>query len=166
VEQRIHRRGNTPGGLEFREGKGQQGEKGNPSGQALSDGLDDLELTGAGKDEAAHATVGIDDALKVGEKPGSALDFVEDGSIGCVAEKGAWILGRQSTGIRVFEREIGKIGRDQAGERGFSGLAGPGDGKDGKSRKPLAGSLRSHARDRHWGDGWDGRLIHVQSYSQ
>lgn len=67
VKQRIHRGGST-------------------AGQALGDGFDDLEPAGAGQDQAAHPTVGISDTLKAGQKPGCVLDFIEDGSIGRVAE--------------------------------------------------------------------------------
>lgn len=147
VKQPIHRGGSTPGVLEFGERKGQQGEKGNPSGQALGDRFDDLDLTGAGQDESAHPTIGIDDALKVRKKFGCSLDFVEDGAIRRMAEKGPWILGCQRPGIRVFEREIRKFRRNQAGERGFSGLAGAGDGKDGKSRQPFARRIGCNARN-------------------
>ncbi len=104
-----------------------------------------LELAGAGEDEATHPAVGIDDSLEVGKEFRSPLDLIEDGSIGCLTEKGAWVFGREGAGIGVFERKIGKLRGEQAGERGFSGLAGAGDRQDRESDQPLPSRIGSDA---------------------
>ena len=74
-----------------------------PSGEALGDRADELELTRSGEDEATHSAVGIDDALEVGKKFRCALDFIKDGTIGHLTEKGPGIFGGEGTGVGILQ---------------------------------------------------------------
>ena len=60
-------------------------------------------MAGAGEDEATHAAVGIDHALKGGKELGGALDFIEDGSICDLAQEGARVSGGEASGIGIFK---------------------------------------------------------------
>ena len=105
--------------------------------------LDEFKLAGIGKDETTHPAVGIDHTLKVGEEFGDALDFIEDSSIRDLAEECARILGGESTGIWIFEREVSKIRGEDSGECGFSRLPGACDGQNREAREALTSSLRN-----------------------
>lgn len=43
----------------------------------MGDRLDQFELTGSGRDEASHPPVAIDNSLKIRDKLGDSLDFIE-----------------------------------------------------------------------------------------
>ena len=87
--------------------------------------LDELELAGPYKNEAAHPAVGIDDALEVGKKIGGTLALIEDGSIGYLAEEGPRFFGGESAGVQIFQREIRQIRGEKARKRGLPDWRGP-----------------------------------------
>ena len=154
LKEGIRRGWRPAGGGEFGEGEGQQGEEAGPAGEGLGDGLDEIELAGAGEEEAAGAWVVIDGALEVGEEGWAALDFVEDGLGAEVAEESAWIVGGEGAGIGVFEGEVGGVGGGESGEGGFAGLTracDDGDGIGGESRlEEGREEARDGARWRRW----------------
>jgi hypothetical protein len=152
LEEGIRRGWRPAGGGEFGEGEGQQGEEAGPAGEGLGDGLDEIELAGAGEEEAAGAWVVIDGALEVGEEGWAALDFVEDGLGAEVAEEAAWIVGGEGAGIGVFEGEVGGVGGGETGEGGFAGLTRACDDGDGIGGESRLEEGREEARDgARWG---------------
>jgi hypothetical protein len=127
--------------LQFAQGEGEQGEHGGATGEALGDGLHQLELAGAGEEEPAHALVGIDDSLEVGEEVGNPLDFIEDGSIGDLPEESAGVLRSEGAGVGILQGKVGKVGGEEPGKGGFSRLARAGDGEDRMPGEAAAGGF-------------------------
>jgi hypothetical protein len=132
----------------------------------LGDRFDEFELAGAGQDETPHPAVGIDDTLQIGKEFGNALDLVENGPIGRQAEEGPGVLRRKGAGIGIFEREVGKMRREEAGKGGFPGLPGAGDRQNGKSGQPLTRRCNRDPGNRMGRNSGNGRNRHVQMYSQ
>lgn len=115
VKQLVHRGRGAVGGLEFRHGERQKGEHGCASGEALGDRLDQLELTGSGENEASHPPVGIDDSLKIREEFGDSLDFIENSSVGGLAQESAWVFGGESPGVWVLKGKVWEFRGEKAG---------------------------------------------------
>ena len=122
-------------------------EERRPSGEALGDRADELELTRSGQDEATHPAVGIDDALEVGEKFRNPLDFIKDGTIGHLSEKSPGIFGGEGPGVGILQREVGKLRGEQAGKRRLAGLTGTGDGEDREASQPFTCRCGRDPRD-------------------
>jgi len=68
--------------------------------------------------------------LKVREESGDTLDFIENGFIRDLAEKGTGIFGGEGTGVGVFERKGWKIRCKDPGKGRFSRLPGAGEAED------------------------------------
>ena len=122
-------------------------EERRPSGEALGDRADEFELTRSGQDEATHPAVGIDDALEVGEKFRNPLDFIKDGTIGHLSEKGPGIFSGEGAGVGILQREVGKLRGEQAGKRRLAGLTGTGDGEDREASQPFTCRCGRDPRD-------------------
>ena len=133
--------------LEFCIGKWQQVQQRRPSGEALGNRADQLKLTRSGQNEAPHPAVGIDDGLEVGKKFRRSLDLIKDGPIAHLTEKGPWIFGGEGAGVRILQREVGKLRREQAGKSGFAGLTGTGDGQNREASQSLTRRRRRDPRD-------------------
>jgi hypothetical protein len=74
-------------------------------------------------------------------------DLIKDGSIAHLTEKGPWIFGGEGAGVRILQREVGKLRREQAGKRGLAGLTGTGDGQNREASQSLTRRRRSDPRD-------------------
>ncbi len=154
VEKIIDGGGGATDGGEFGVGEGKEVEECGATGEALGDGLDGGELTGSGENEATHAAIRIYETLDVGKESGGTLNFVEDGSVFCLGEKGAGVFCGEGEGIGVFEREVGELGREKLGESRFPRLARSGDGEDWETFEAALGGREDASRDR---SGWDCR---------
>jgi len=118
------------GGFQLADGKGQEVEEGGAAGEGLGNCAAELQLVGAGEDEAAVAVFGVDDALDVAEEVGDSLDFVEDGRAGKLGEEGFGIGGGEVAGLGNFEVGVGGFVANGLGESGFSCLARTEEGDD------------------------------------
>lgn len=101
----------------------------------------------AREQKTAHATIGIDQGLNVGEQLGCALDFVEHAPIRQLGQKTAWIIQREGALIRILQREAGATRHDGARQGGLARLSRPSHRRNRKALQERVNERSGRARD-------------------
>ena len=115
--------------FQFGKRKRQQVQYGSTTRQGLADFLHQQEVRRASQNEL-ELPVLIYKPLEVGEQVRGVLDFIQDGAGRIVGEEPARIGQCKLADVRLFQGDIGQVGKGGADKSRLAGLAWPGEGND------------------------------------
>ena len=116
--------------LQLGKGKGQEVEQRHSPSQGLRNPGEKTKVPGAREDEKSRLLTFIHNPLDIGEKVGRPLDLVENSAPGEASEKSSGVRQGKVQLVRIFQADIGLVGKNRARQRCFSRLARPGYGDD------------------------------------